>query len=245
MIEDFDAHLAAMRVARERQLDAQFGGARKGIRIVREQNIGDIAPDERFHAGQHRQGAAIRVALALVVHADQVECASLPAQFGIFLAQQLHAKSLKKFRGSRFRSRVDFMVAVASPDAQRRAQPRKFGDAIFQRVGPAGHKIAGDDRQVAAQFIGHADSAAHLRDRHVRPDMNIAQLRDPHAVERRRKIRDGNFDFAHLEVESLGHKSVGHAHERNCAGEYSRGLKKVTPGMINVFGMACASRESR
>ena len=36
MIEDFDAYLAAMGVARERQLDAKFCGARKGIWIMRE-----------------------------------------------------------------------------------------------------------------------------------------------------------------------------------------------------------------
>src|SRR6266851_1202536 len=35
MIEDFDTHLAAVRVSREAQLDTEFSGARKRIGIVR------------------------------------------------------------------------------------------------------------------------------------------------------------------------------------------------------------------
>ena len=102
------------------------------------------------HAGQHRRAIPLGVPLALVIHADQVERASLPAQLDIFLAEQLHAKFLKELRGLFLSPRIDFMVSVAAPDAQRRAQPRKFRDAIFERVRPAGQKIAGDDGQIAA-----------------------------------------------------------------------------------------------
>ena len=72
--------------------------------------------------------------LALVIDAKQVEGASLPAQLSVFLAEQLHAKFLKEAGGLGFGCRIDFVVAVAAPDAQRRAQPRKFRDAIFERV---------------------------------------------------------------------------------------------------------------
>ena len=73
--------------------------------------------------------------------------------------------------------------------------------------------------------------------------MNIAQLSDAQTVESGRKIGDGNFDFAHVETKSLRHKTVRRAHKRHRARNHSRGLKKVTPGMIDVFRMRAAYRE--
>ena len=145
MIHDLDLHLPAVRVASQAQLDPQLGSSMKRIWIVGQQNIGDVAPNHWLHAGQHRRAISLVVPLALVIDTDHVECASLPAQLDVFLAQQFHPKFLKKLRGLFFSPRVDLMVSVAAPDAQRRAQPRKLRDAVFERVRPAGQKIAGDD----------------------------------------------------------------------------------------------------
>ena len=79
------------------------------------------------------------------------------------MTEQLHPKFLKQFRGLFLRTRVDFMIPVASPHAQGRVQPGKFLDAILERVRTSGNEIACHDDQIAAQFIGHADSAADLR----------------------------------------------------------------------------------
>src|SRR5712691_6604008 len=100
------------------------------------------------------------------------------------------------------------MVPVTAPNSQRGAQTRKFRDAVFERVSSPGNKIAGDDGQVALQLIGHAYGSTHLCHGHVRTDMNITQLRNAQPVESRGKIGDGNFDVAHVKLESLSNKAV-------------------------------------
>src|SRR5258706_13415181 len=122
------------------------------------------------------------------------------------------------------------MIPVASPNAQRSAQPRKLGDAILERIGSPCQKVSGDHGQIAMQLVGHADSATHLSDRHVRADVNIAQLGNAQAVERRRQIRNGNLDLANLEPQPFADKSISRAHKRYSAREYSRRLKKVSAG---------------
>src|SRR5580700_112554 len=73
--------------------------------------------------------------------------------------------------------------------------------------------------------------------------MNIEPFSDAQTVKSGRKIGDGNFDFAHGEPESLRRKAVCRAYKRHRARNHSRGLKKVTPGMIDVFPMRAAHRE--
>jgi len=83
------------------------------------------------------------------------------------------------------------------------------------------------------QFVGHAHGAANLGDRHVRANVNIAQLRDAQAVERGREIRDRNFDFTNLKVQPFGNKAVSGADERNSPCENTGSLKEVAARMID------------
>src|SRR6267378_5319547 len=101
---------------------------------MREQNVGHVAADQRFEAGEHERPAAVRLALALIVHADQIERAAPPAQLGALMAKQLHSKTAEESGGLRLGAGIDFVVAVASPNAHGGAEPRKLGDAVLERV---------------------------------------------------------------------------------------------------------------
>ncbi len=70
MVENLDAHLAAMRVAGEHQVDAKLGGAGKRIGIVRQENVGHAGAHERRGVVQHRKTAAVKTASELVIDAD-------------------------------------------------------------------------------------------------------------------------------------------------------------------------------
>ena len=48
MVENFHLNLSAMGMAGKREFDAHFRGAIEGIGIVRKENVGDVAADERL-----------------------------------------------------------------------------------------------------------------------------------------------------------------------------------------------------
>ena len=144
-----EAHLAAVRVPGQRQLDAQLGGARKRIGIVRKQNVRHVAPHQRLDPCQHRLGTIVETARRpLVVHADQIERLPVPHQLDIFLPQHAHAVPREQLRRGAFRLGINLVIAVAAPDAQRRLQPGKFPDATLERIARPGHKIAGHHGQI-------------------------------------------------------------------------------------------------
>src|SRR5712691_5961508 len=103
--------------------------------IVRKQDVRNVAADQWFEADEHSQSTAVRRALALIVHTDQIERAAPPVQFGILVAKQLHSVSVKQCGGFILSVSVNFVIAVAAPYAERRAQPGKLGDAVLERVG--------------------------------------------------------------------------------------------------------------
>src|SRR5882724_7883765 len=72
VIEDFHLDLAAVGVAGERELNAEFRGAIETIRIVRKKNVGHVATDERLDASESLLALAAGGALALVVYADEI-----------------------------------------------------------------------------------------------------------------------------------------------------------------------------
>src|SRR4029077_2561642 len=57
--------------------------------------------------------------------------------------------------------------------------------------------------------------------------MNIADLGDPHAVERGRQIGHWNLDAANLVVEALGGESVHRAEKRRRTGKHAGGSEKI------------------
>src|SRR5262250_3675792 len=56
MIHDLDLHLTAVRVSGEAQLNPELGRAAKRIRIVRKQNIRNVAPHQRLDVLEHWAG---------------------------------------------------------------------------------------------------------------------------------------------------------------------------------------------
>jgi len=75
-IENLHLYLTAVGVAREAQLDAKFRCAIESIRIMGQQKVRHVTPDQRFDIGEHLQPAATRHALALVIDTDEVELAA-------------------------------------------------------------------------------------------------------------------------------------------------------------------------
>ena len=53
MVENFHLDLAAVSVTRERQLDAQLGGAMERIGIVGEENVGHVSAHEGLNIRQN------------------------------------------------------------------------------------------------------------------------------------------------------------------------------------------------
>src|SRR5207248_6992710 len=119
-----------MRVACEAELDTEGRGSGKGIGVMREQDVGDVGPDQPCDAVQH--GGWFASACALVVDSDQIETAAAPGQFRTLLPQQMQAVARKERLRLRFYPRRALVVAVASPDAQGRPQPAHLRDAVLQ-----------------------------------------------------------------------------------------------------------------
>ena len=69
-VQNFDLHLAAVGVACERKLNAEFRSSIEGVRIVRQQNVGHVAADQGLEIREHLLLAAAGAAFALVIHTD-------------------------------------------------------------------------------------------------------------------------------------------------------------------------------
>src|SRR5207245_6107327 len=72
-VEDLHLHLAPVGVTREGQFDAELGGARKRVGIVREQYVGRVAPHQPLNAHQLRLTPARVRPLALIIHTYQID----------------------------------------------------------------------------------------------------------------------------------------------------------------------------
>jgi hypothetical protein len=162
MVEDFDLDLSAVGVTGEGKLDAELGSAIKGIGIVREENVGHIAPDERFDAGERLLSLAGARAFALVIDADEVEGGALEGNHSVFLAKEFHARLRVVKSCFVFRAGVDFMVAVASPGAERSVKTANLIDAIGDRIPAPSDEITGDYGEIGAELIGHIHGAARV-----------------------------------------------------------------------------------
>jgi hypothetical protein len=125
------------------------------------------------------------------------------------------------------------VIAVAAVNPEGSRQTADFFDALVKRVVSAGDEIAGDNRQIGVKVIRHIDRAPNLRTRHIPAHVNVAELGDFHAVERRRQIRDRDFDAMNLIVQAFGGESVHRSKERYGAGGGSCRFEKVAPAGID------------
>jgi hypothetical protein len=69
--------ISGVRVARQAELDAQRRGPGEGLGVVREQEVGDVPPDQSFDAAPQGGGLAHTGAFALVVDPDQIDAAGI------------------------------------------------------------------------------------------------------------------------------------------------------------------------
>src|SRR5712691_10277333 len=88
VVEDFDLDLTAVGVPGELEFDPQFGGARKGIGIVGKKDVGHIAADQPPDVREHLQALSAGRALALIVHANQVEMQNAPGELRKYQTEQ-------------------------------------------------------------------------------------------------------------------------------------------------------------
>jgi len=139
-----------VRVAGERKLDAKLRRAIKAVWIVREKNVGHVAADERLDAGESLLALAAGTALALVVHADEIELRAFESDLRVLVAQELHAGLQIEISRFVFHTGVNFVVAVAAPGAKGCVQTANLLDAIGHRIAHAGDEVAGDDRKIGA-----------------------------------------------------------------------------------------------
>src|SRR5438552_16844859 len=121
MVEDFDLYLSAVGMTCKGKLDAQFSSPIEGIGIVREENVDHIAADERLQTGKGLLPLAAGSTFALVIDAHEIEARSLESNLCVFLAQQFHTRLCVEISRLVFRARVDFVIAVTAPDAERSA----------------------------------------------------------------------------------------------------------------------------
>src|SRR5713101_6398451 len=112
------------------KLNAQLRRAPKRIRIMRKQNVRHVAPDQGLDLAQHRPSMlAANHMVALIIDAQQIEAPSIVLDNRISGPQQLHSLFAEEPFGVVFHSGINFMIAIASPDAQRSAQPAQLSNA--------------------------------------------------------------------------------------------------------------------
>src|ERR1700676_3632744 len=141
---------------------------------MREQNIRHIASNERSQIGKHLQALAAGAALALIVNAKKIKVPAAKRKLRVFMAKQLHAGLRKEVFRSIFGPGVNFVVSVATENAERRVELPNFIDAIGQRIGCARDEVSGNHRKIGAQLVSHSYGAANIRAAHIATEMNIA-----------------------------------------------------------------------
>src|ERR1700704_5193654 len=136
------------------------------------------------------------------------------------------------------------MVAIATKGAERYAQLANFFNAIRQRVTRAGDEIAGYYRGVRSKFVGHFHGAPYLRRRHVAAKMNVTDLHDGQAIQRRIQVGDENFLAVHLILKTLSRVTVHRTEEWRCSRSCSSGAEKITPPRIAELFHTRGARET-
>ena len=86
VIENFDLYLSTVGVTGKGKFDAEFGGAIERVWIVREENVGHIAADERLHTGKGLLPLAAGITFALIIDADEIDGGAFESNLCIFVS---------------------------------------------------------------------------------------------------------------------------------------------------------------
>ena len=136
------------------------------------------------------------------------------------------------------------MIAVAAVSPERRSQPANFRDAILERVARPRNKVTGYNGQIGRQIVCHVHRASHVLARNVSAQMNVAQLRDLHSVERIRQIGHRNFHPPDMVIQTLRSEAIHGAEERRRTGCCRRSFKEMPPSRIGHKFSCFADRRS-
>ena len=86
---------------------------------MRKQNVGNIFSYQRFHTDKRGYAAAAGVALALIIHADEIERRAIEWNQHVFMAKEFHAELCEQFLRAVFGLGINFMIAVATVNTER------------------------------------------------------------------------------------------------------------------------------
>ena len=137
------------------------------------------------------------------------------------------------------------MIAVASPDAQRSAQPAQLGDADVQRIAYARDKVSRDKRNVRLQIVRHVHCARNFVRRHVVANVYVAKLSDAQPIQLRRKIGDGHIDALNRVTQAFGGKPIGSGKERKASSKNSGVLEECPARGIELTGYRAGMQSCR
>src|ERR1700723_3717489 len=110
VVENFHLNLSTVRVASERQFDAQFRCAIECIGIVRHEDIGHVSSHQRFDILEQLHSSATIGTLTLVVDAHEIKGSAVEGELRIFAPKQPHPP-----RGARRPRTSSIQSAIGSP----------------------------------------------------------------------------------------------------------------------------------
>src|SRR5260370_17378632 len=122
VIHNLKLNLPAMSMPSQTKLNAQLRRLPKRIRIVRQQNVRHVAPNQRLDLLQHRSSAlAANHVVALIIDAQQIEAPSVMFNNRVRSAQQPHSLFAEEPFRIVFHARINFVIPIASPHTHRTA----------------------------------------------------------------------------------------------------------------------------
>lgn len=237
MPQDFYCNLAAMGVSGDGQVETFGSGNGEDVGVVREEDIGHAGLQQLFSAGE------VGFELSLVVDAGDVEAGVAKAEDAVSGTEEADAGAGSGRFGFGFAPGVDFVVAETAEKFSVDAEAAEEGDAVVEWVAAGGDKVAGDETNVGAGFVGNGDGALKVSGFEVGSEVDIGDLDKFESVKIEWEVGDGDFDFAELDVAPAGDDAVA---ERQRRGSNSEGLgggqQAAAAGMEAGFGFKPSPR---
>src|SRR6185503_3132224 len=128
---------------------------------------------------------------------------------------------------------VNLMISIACPGTQRRAQPAELTNAFGQRVAPTGYEVSSDHGDMRIKLIGNQYRTADFMEGHEIADVDVAELKDTHAIQSARQVGERNLNVFDFEMEPLtsvtidGSGERGCSHNRSCLSEHRSARRYV------------------
>ena len=178
-----------MRMAAQLQMKAGLLRLARAARLMREQHPHRARGCAVDRGVRVAAPARIEVAGAVVGHAGDHDLPDAVAQHDVLVLQHRHAESLQ-FDDPRRSTAVVLVVAGHEEGAVGRFEPGQRRHVRRQVAHAAVDQVAGHRHHVGADPVHGLDDRTHIRPADGRADVDIADLRDREAVQRRRQRID-------------------------------------------------------